>query len=224
MDLPQACLFDLDGVLLDTEHLHGQAWFQTAQILGAKLSDKQLITLKGRRRFDCAIQITKWIEKTISVSDLLEIHKPISKKLMENVEAMSGAENLIKWCFENKFQMALVTSSTSSSVALKSKSHLWLKLIKTRVYGDDILLKKGKPSPDPFLLAASKLMVNPKRCWALEDSISGTKSALEAGCQVWVLDRNSNESALKDIEKSLSNPFRVNHLNEILKLLKRHKV
>ncbi len=219
MHRPAACLFDLDGVLLDTENLHSQAWSKAAEIYGKKLSRKQLILLKGRRRFDCAQLIVNWIEKPIKVEDFLKTHKPISNELMKKGKAMPGAESLVRWCFTHKLPMALVTSSTTSSVTLKSSSHSWLKLIKCRVHGDDPSLREGKPSPEPFLLAANKLLVNPKNCWALEDSDSGTKAALGAGCKVWVLNAMSKKIIKKNTEQLPRKLFHIQHLNEILEEL-----
>ncbi|MGB5239460.1 MAG: HAD hydrolase-like protein, partial [Prochlorococcaceae cyanobacterium] len=54
MSHPAACLFDLDGLLLDTEPLHGRAWRQAAREFGLELSDQQLLALRGRRRLDNA--------------------------------------------------------------------------------------------------------------------------------------------------------------------------
>ena len=216
MNLPKAFLFDLDGVLLDTEDLHSEAWTRAAASCGTKLNKKQLMFLKGRRRMECAELVTEWVKKTISVKDFLKLHQPISRELMGNARAMSGAENLIKWCSDNKLPMALVTSSTSSSVDVKSDSHGWLKLIQTRVNGDDVALMKGKPNPDPFLLAANKLGVDPKLCWALEDSVAGTNAALAAGCKVWVINKELNKS-----EKSnqTMNPTHIRYLDEVLEEL-----
>ncbi|WP_432784894.1 HAD hydrolase-like protein [Cyanobium sp. BSA11S] len=62
MTSPAACLFDLDGLLLDTEPLHGRAWRQAARIFGFELSDQQLLALRGRRRLDNAGSVIAWIE------------------------------------------------------------------------------------------------------------------------------------------------------------------
>ena len=58
---PAACLFDLDGLLLDTEPLHAQAWQRAAQHFGRELTDGELMQLRGRRRLDCADQVRLWI-------------------------------------------------------------------------------------------------------------------------------------------------------------------
>ncbi len=222
MYMPTACLFDLDGLLLDTETLHGQAWSLAAECFGLKLTKNQLLLLRGRRRFDCAKQIAEWIAKPPEIPDLLKTHQPISKHLLSQAKAMPGAESLVRWCFEKNVKMALVTSSSSDSVAFKSAPHYWIGLIKERVYGDDSCLSKGKPAPDPYLLAAKRLGVDPKTCWALEDSESGEKSALAAGCKVWVLkdvceDQKSEEKYLA----TQSNPIRIKHLKTVLSELQK---
>ncbi len=212
--LPEACLFDLDGLLLDTEPLHAQAWSQTASLLGQKLNENQLIALKGRRRIECAKQLDTWLEAPVGTEKILSLQQPISKRLLSNSKAMPGAKSLVECCLKNNIPIALVTSSSSESIAFKSAPHPWLKQIKTRVLGDDKDLDLGKPAPDPFLLAAKKLDVRPDYCWAFEDSPAGTKAALKAGCQVWVLDPLYSKKI-----KSQINPIHIKHLNTVIEIL-----
>ena len=216
IEKPKACLFDLDGVLIDSEPLHGKTWEKTSAYFNTKLNESQLKLLQGRRRVDCAKQIIQWIGRPIELNELLAIHKPISKKLLSKAKAMPGAESLVRWCKSNNLPIALVTSSNMDSVNNKSAPHPWINLISTRVQGDDPYLSAGKPFPAPYLLAAKKLNVNPKDCWAIEDSISGKQSAITAGCKVWVLksDLNKEENLLSD-----SFPKNINHLKDVLKIL-----
>ena len=218
MFLPRACLFDLDGLLLDTEPLHGAAWHQAAAVFGASLSEAQLKKLRGRRRNDCALQINKWLKNPVPIEILLSIQQPIAKRLLQEADPMPGAKSLVQWCSEHKLPMALVTSSSSDSINLKCAPHSWLKLITTRVLGDDSSLKAGKPAPDPFLLAAKRLNVDPRKCWAFEDSQAGTISALAAGCQVLVLEQKVGKT--KEMKNTIiDNPTLISDLkmaNEFL--------
>ncbi len=220
MFIPEACLFDLDGLLIDTEVLHGEAWSQTGEKFGISLTREQLLLLRGRRRAECANQIIKWMKNPAKASQLLSVHEPISRLLLSQSEAMPGAKELLQECFSKNIPMALVTSSSSSSVSVKTSPHPWLKIIKTHVFGDDPLLKEGKPSPEPYLLAAQKLNADTKRCWAMEDSIAGVQSALAAGCQVWVLNQEENLSHPNSRFEDC-NPIHINHLNSISEMLKK---
>ena len=75
MEFPEAILFDLDGVLLDTEPLLANAWEKTAKQLNHSLSKDQLLELRGRKRIDCAKKVHKWINKESSIEELLVIQK-----------------------------------------------------------------------------------------------------------------------------------------------------
>ena len=197
MPAPAACLFDLDGLLLDTEPLHGQAWTQAAAQFGGQLSPSQQRQLRGRRRQDCAAQVTRWLQAAkaspVSSDDLLAVQQPISRQLLAAAPAMPGAEALLRCCSELAIPMALVTSSAEEAVQRKSAPHPWLELIQTRVLGDDPELAQGKPAADPFRLAAARLGVDPVACWALEDSLAGATAALAAGCRVWILESGADD-------------------------------
>lgn len=191
MALPAACLFDLDGLLLDTEPLHAQAWLQAAQHFGCLLTAAQLLTLRGRRRLDCAAQVLTWIEAAEravpSPEDLLAIRQPIAEALLIHAQPSAGAVALVQRCIDLSIPMALATSSSRAAVALKTAPHPWLTAITTRVHGDDPELSAGKPAPDVFLLAAARLGVAPEQSWAFEDSPAGARAARAAGCQVFVV-------------------------------------
>ena len=219
-NFPKAFLFDLDGVLIDSEPLHGQAWKETAALFNLNLTDSQLKLLRGRRRIDCANELVKLISRTVKTEEVLRLHKPISRRLILTAKAMPGSESLLKTCHQNHIPMALVTSSSSESLKIKTAKHQWMNLFSTKVLGDDKLLKKGKPSPDPYLLAAEKLNISPEECWAVEDSISGVSSALNAGCFVLFLKEKKDEPTKKEFFEHDNNLKKIFHLKEIEQMLK----
>ncbi len=218
LNFPKAFLFDLDGVLINSEPLHGKAWKETAAFFDLNLTQSQLKLLRGRRRIDCAKELVKLIPKKVITKELLTLHKPISRKLILTAEAMPGSENLVKRCHKNDIPMALVTSSSHESFEIKTAPHKWMSLFSTKVLGDDELLKEGKPAPDPYLLAAEKLNIAPEDCWAVEDSISGVTSALDAGCCVFLLKENSDEPPKEFFEQN-KKLNEINHLEEIEQML-----
>ena len=223
-NFPKAFLFDLDGVLIDSEPLHGKAWQETASLFNLNLTYRQLKLLRGRRRIDCANKLVELIPKTVKTEDVLKIHQPISSRLMLTAKAMPGSESLIKKCHQENIPMALVTSSSSESLRIKTAHHKWMNLLSIKVLGDDKLLSKGKPAPDPYLLAAKKLNIAPQECWAVEDSISGVSSALKAGCFVLFLKEKSDEISEKypfEKDKKLKE---IKHLKEIEKILKEYQI
>ncbi len=224
LDFPKAFLFDLDGVLIDSEPLHGQAWKETAALFDLNLTYGQLKLLKGRRRIDCANELVKLIPQEVKTEELLTLHKPISRKLILKAKAMPGAESLVKSCHKNNLPMALVTSSSLESFQIKTAPHKWMSLFSVKVLGDDKLLTKGKPAPDPYLLAANKFNIDPQECWAVEDSISGVSSALEAGCFVFFLKEKNDETTKKEIFEKHKNIKQINHLKEIEEILNQYQI
>ena len=219
---PKAFLFDLDGVLIDSEPLHGKAWKETASLFNLNLTLRQLKLLRGRRRIDCANELVKLIPNDVKTEDILKIHKPISSRLMLTAKAMPGSERLVSRCHQKNIPMALVTSSSSESLKIKTTHHKWMDIFSTKVLGDDKSLLKGKPAPDPYILAANKLNVSPQECWVVEDSISGVSSALKAGCFVLFLREKSDEISEEVFSEKGHNLMRINHLNEIEQLLNQY--
>ena len=218
-NFPKAFLFDLDGVLIDSEPLHGQAWKKTAALFDLNLTYEQLKLLRGKRRIDCANELVKLIPKKVEVKDLLNRHRPISRQLILSAQAMQGGESLVERCHKYNIPMALVTSSSAESFQIKTTQHKWMNLFSAKVLGDDKLLAKGKPAPDPYLLDANIFNIAPQECWAVEDSISGVTSALRAGCFVLFLKEKSDQLEKKEFFEKDTNLKKINHLEEIEQML-----
>ena len=223
MDFPSAILFDLDGVLLDTEPLLANAWNETAKEFNYYLSNEKLLELKGRRRIDCAQKVLKWINKDNSIQELLVIQKSKVDKQLINAKPFKGAIDLIKFCINTKVPIALVTSSHNESFKIKSSANPWLNLFETKILGDDKFISAGKPSPDPYLRALKILDVNPINTWVIEDSYAGSVSGLKAGCNLFffskdikILNKLINEFKQDRIQK-------INELSEIIYYLKLFK-
>ena len=223
MEFPEAILFDLDGVLLDTEPLLANAWSETAKEYNHNLSKDKLLELKGRRRIDCARKVLKWINTVSSIEELLIIQKLKVDKQLTKAKPFKGAVDLIKFCINIKLPIALVTSSSSGSFKIKSSTNPWLNLFKIKVLGDDKFISEGKPAPDPYLRAIKILGVDPNNTWVIEDSYAGSISGLKAKCNllffskdIKILNKLLNEFNQDKIQK-------INELSEIIYYLKLYK-
>ena len=223
MEFPEAILFDLDGVLLDTEPLLTNAWIETAKEYNHYLSKDKLLELKGRRRIDCAKKVNKWINKENSIEELLIIQKEKVDQQLTKAKPFKGAIDLINFCLNIKLPIALVTSSSKQSFKIKSSANPWLKIFPTKILGDDKFISAGKPSPDPYLRALKLLNVDPSKTWVIEDSYAGSVSGLKAECNLFyfsqdieILSKLINEFTQKKIQK-------INELSEIIYYLKLYK-
>ena len=185
--MPEGCLFDLDGLLLDTEPLHGQAWAEAVGQFGGSASAELLLGLRGRNKFDNASGLIEALQLTVSVEQLLAVQQPLARDKVRQARAMPGAERLVQHLQAAGVPLAIATSSGRESVEIKLAPHPWLQRIAVRVHGDDPQIQQGKPAPDLFIEAARRLHVEPAQCWAFEDSQAGAKAALAAGCRVFVV-------------------------------------
>ena len=220
MEFPDAILFDLDGVLLDTEPLLGNAWREAAMEFNYNLTDEKLKILKGRRRIDCAKKVYNWINKKISINELLAIQKLKAKNQLKKAKPFTGAIDLIKFCIEIKLPIALVTSSSTESFNLKTSTNPWLKLFKIKILGDSEFVYEGKPSPEPYLRAIKILDVNPSKTWVIEDSYAGSISGLKSKCNLYYFSKDL-EVLNKLIEEfDQDNIQKINELSEIIYYLK----
>ena len=223
MEFPEAILFDLDGVLLDTEPLLADAWSETAKEYNHSLSKDKLLELRGRRRIDCAKKVKKWINNENSIKELLFIQKTKVNHNLTKAKPFKGAKDLINFCIKIKLPIALVTSSSSESFKIKSSVNTWLNLFQTRILGDDKSISAGKPSPDPYLRALKLLDVDPNKTWFIEDSYAGSVSGLKAKCNLFFFS-NDNEIYNQLInEFTQENIQKINELSEIIYYLKLYK-
>ena len=223
MEFPEAILFDLDGVLLDTEPLLAKAWSETAKEYNHYLSNDKLLELKGRRRIDCAKKVFKWINKEISIKELLFIQKLKVDKQLTKAKPFKGAIDLINFCINIKLPIALVTSTSKESFKIKSSVNPWLNLFETKILGDDKFISAGKPSPDPYLRALKILEVNPFKTWVIEDSYAGSVSGLRAECFLMFFSNDFGILNKLLSEFNQDKILKIKELSEIIYYLKLYK-
>ena len=159
--LPAACLFDLDGLLLDTEPLHSRGWSEAASHFGAQLSNDQLLQLKGRRRLDCAALVSSWLPCPVESDALLAVQQPIVRALLPHAKAMPCAQQLVEHCDSQGIPMALVTSSSLEAVTFKALPHPWLSGSNS---GSTEMIQTSKP--------ASQTLHHffwPRHAWRIQD-------------------------------------------------------
>eukprot|EP01035_Chromulina_nebulosa_P018079 gene18079-23727_t len=135
--------------------------------------------------------------------------------LSSQVEAMPGAYELVDKLYSLKVPLAIATSSNNQMFIKKRMKHNEMfRKVNVVVCGDDEQVKKGKPHPDIYLIAASRLGLNPESCLAFEDALSGVESATRAGLICIAvpdkqLDKNKFLSFTSYIYDSLSD-FNIN--------------
>lgn len=198
-------LFDMDGVISDTQLVHSQIEREILERFGIVLSSDEITKkysgVRTRDFFDDLLR-TKGVRYDLDVL-MDEKWKKTEALTRKNVDEIPGSSELIKMFFENGYSLATVSSSSLSYVQLVLSSLNVIHFFSELVSGD--MVQHGKPDPECFLLAASKLHLVPEECLVIEDGLSGMEAARRAHMYCIGLVKNKNEKyPTKNIVLSLS--------------------
>ena len=182
---PLGAIFDMDGVLLDTEQIYTDV---TQEIVGrfGKVYDWSIKSnMIGRPSIESARYLVKTLDLPISAEDYLAERADTFQTRMPEAKAMPGAVELVRALANRGVPTAVATSSHRDMFDLKTRQHGdWFTLFDAVVLGDDPRIERGKPAPDIFLLAAKEISVAPADCVVFEDAPAGIEAALAAGMSV----------------------------------------
>jgi HAD superfamily hydrolase (TIGR01509 family) len=181
----QAAIFDMDGLLLDTERVCMQAFDDACEALSLPFLKNIYLGIIG-----CNAQGIKQVLCDGYGADL--DYEPLRKEWMSRyhpiveqqaIPVKEGVIDLLNWLQAQAIPIAVATSSHKELAITK------LKLAGLFDYFDHLSsgceVSEGKPSPEIFLLAASRLNISAQHCLAFEDSNNGVRSAIAAGMQVY---------------------------------------
>ncbi len=180
---PKACIFDLDGVIVDTVPAHFIAWKAMADELGISFSEIDNEQLKGVSRSESMKRILEMggITKTHEEIEELtsrknEIYVEIISKMTPD-DILPGVVAFLDLLAENGIDSAIGSSSKNSPTILKAVG--LADRFKVRVNGNHVT--HSKPHPEVFLLGADQLGLLPSECVVFEDAISGVQAAKRGG-------------------------------------------
>ena len=188
-------LFDVDGLLLDTEIIYTQATQQIVARYGKIFDWSIKSNMIGRPSADTARYLVEALSLPFSPEDYLAERDVLLREAFPRCQALPGAKKLVEHFTDHDIPIAVATSSSRDLFELKIQNHQWFSLFDVIVTGDDPAIKQGKPAPDIFLCAARILDANPESTLVFEDAPSGLAAAKAAGMQVVVVpDVNMDKS------------------------------
>ena len=200
----KACLFDLDGVLVDTAIYHFQAWKMLGENFNYQLTEEQNEQLKGVSRVESLNRILNWATYTATEEQReiwLKEKNDNYLQLIMNMnpsEILPGVVDFLGQIKADGYKIALGSASKNAEIILE-KTHLtpWFDLI---IDGNKV--SKSKPDPEVFLKGAEGLGLLPFECIVFEDAQAGVEAAIAGGMKVIGI---GEASVLSDANKVIPN-------------------
>ncbi|ASU35580.1 beta-phosphoglucomutase [Mucilaginibacter xinganensis] len=182
----KACIFDLDGVIVDTAVYHFKAWKRLADELGINFTEHDNERLKGVSRVRSLEIILELGDVTKTEAEQQELATRKNAWYVEMINRMTpaeilpGAKEFLEACRAAGIKTALGSASKNSDTILAkiNMAHLFDAIV------DGNHVSKAKPDPEVFLKGAEALGVTPAECVVFEDAIAGVDAAINGGMKV----------------------------------------
>jgi beta-phosphoglucomutase len=182
----EACIFDLDGVIVDTAIYHYKAWKKLANELGFDFTEEENEKLKGVSRVRSLELILEWGGVTKNEAEREELASRKNNWYVEMIsqmkpdEILPGAKEFLQACKDAGLKTALGSASKNSMMILEKVGIV--PLFDAVIDGNKV--SKAKPDPEVFLKGAEEINVVPQQCVVFEDAIAGVEAAINAGMKV----------------------------------------
>ncbi len=216
----KAAIFDLDGVLIDSQELHRQAWNEELKKYEAIISKSEFSKLFGKTGKDILTRVKE--QKGINI-DLNEIpgfvfqkNQHFRKIARKKLRPIQGAKKLLQALKRHGYKTALATSAPKENVKFFFEILKLNKYLDAYVCADDIT--HGKPHPEVFQKAAKKIGAKPNQCVVIEDAKHGIEGAKAAGMKCIAVATTHKKEDLRqaDLVKNITGDIKVTDLNQLL--------
>ena len=180
----KAVLFDMDGLIIDTEKHYQKAWIQAAKELGFNMTVKEQLYLRSCTKKYAEPIMQKFFGPDFDYDKVRNRRKEIMDEDLKKfgIEKKPYVDEILDFLKEEGIKRALVTATH------ETKAREYLKEIELEEKFDKVIcadmVENGKPDPDIYLFACEKIGEKPSDCLALEDSPNGVRSAYSAGVDV----------------------------------------
>jgi len=178
----EAVIFDLDGVLVDSEHVWDDVREQLARERGGRWHERAQADMMGMSSTECSRYMHDVIglpEQPEEIND--EVVQRMLVRYAEELPLVEGGVNAVRRLAAD-FRLGLASSSNRPLIDAVLDGAGIAELFEAAVSSEEVA--HGKPAPDVYLEAARRLVVAPERCVAIEDSGNGIRSAHAAGMRV----------------------------------------
>lgn len=177
-------IFDMDGVIIDSEPLYIDYDYNFFNNLGANISKEELLAFVGCPAKDITSKIIeKYNITSIPYEKILKLHSEGYELIITQNHKLTLCEGVMDWLQyfkNNNYPVAIASSTTKSKIGMVLERFNLKEFFNIYVGGDEV--ENGKPNPDIFIKAAQMLNLEPSDCMVIEDSKNGIKASKSAGC------------------------------------------
>lgn len=207
-------LFDLDGLLINSEELSKVAFERMCLKIGCEFTDDFHALIRGKKKTQWSQEFADSFSPKLSAREIADLHTSLFLREMDtSVHLMKGAKELLRWVEENRYPRALVTSSDLNYTMT------YLEMLGIQTFFQQIVTAEdvvnGKPNPEPYILGATRIQKEPRACYVFEDSINGVISGKLAGSTVIAVPSTGS-----DLKQMGSADYIVPTLKEGLEVMK----
>jgi len=192
----KAVLFDMDGVIVDTEPLHRKAYYKTFNELEVEVSEDLYTSFTGASTKRVCETLIKNFDLTHTHEDIASIKRTHFKDYFYNDEEFDlipGVKKLIEHYYENNIKLIVASSASMVTINMVFEKFGLEKYFSGKISGAD--LKESKPHPEIFLLAAKMADEPIENCMVIEDSTNGILAAHKANifCAAYKSEHSHNQ-------------------------------
>ena len=181
MSTNRAVLWDMDGTLIDSEEFHWKSWYLTLQDEGIAITREQFLSTFGQR--NDAI-ISQWLgpaatpERAARIAESKEImYRHLVRR--DGISPLPGVADCLRRLHRQGWRQAIASSAPRANIETVLEVLSAVPIFDAIVSAEDV--RKGKPDPEVYLLAAKRLGVLPDCCIVVEDAVAGIEAARAAG-------------------------------------------
>lgn len=212
----KAIIFDMDGLMVDSERLYQQAQEQITRRFNKTLPEKSRLKMMGRKPLESMRIFAAELDIPVEAEKMLEMRNHIMREKYKNdLIAMPGLEHIIDFFF-GKLKLAISTGAQEEFLDIVVDQLEIRDKFNVLQASDEI--KKGKPHPEIFLKTCKKLGLKPGECFVLEDSLNGVTAGKRAGCYVIAVPSTYTKDEHFDIADFIAPDLfsAAGHINNIL--------
>ena len=196
----QGAVFDMDGLMIDTEKLYLKYWKQAAKEFGYDMQDEHVFAIRSLARKYSIPKLKSFFGEDFPTEKVRSRRTELINAHVEKygIDVKKGLFQLLDYLQSNGILCAVATATP------RDRTELYLDKIGARNYFSAVIcgdmITHGKPDPDIYLTAAKELSLPPESCAAFEDSPNGITAAYRAGCKVIMIpDQTQPDDELKKI-------------------------